>query len=84
MQVFEPTEIGRLVYKKIMEKYPLYKATVDAEVAELEWKDEPIKMFTCANCPVVHNFQLQEDHPATICRWAFDLYNTNGDCLAMK
>jgi hypothetical protein len=31
------------------------------------------KPFTCANC-----------HDKDICKFAWDLYNTNGDCLANK
>jgi MoaA/NifB/PqqE/SkfB family radical SAM enzyme len=32
-----------------------------------------IEQFTCDDCPRKHE-----------CQWAFDAYNTNGDCLADK
>lgn len=32
-----------------------------------------IEAFTCDNCPA-----------AKTCQWAFDAYNTDGDCLAEK
>lgn len=33
----------------------------------------PGKSFTCDDCPV-----------ANVCRWVYDPYNLDGDCLATK
>jgi hypothetical protein len=35
--------------------------------------DTPLERLTCADCPHIE-----------VCEWAFDPYNTDGDCLAMK
>ncbi len=38
-----------------------------------KWDNLQVKEFTCNECD-----------NTILCRYAYDLYNTDGDCLAMK
>ena len=48
---------------------------MDKEALRREWSEEGYKLddCTCNDCP-----------DNTSCPFAFDLYNTHGDCLAIK
>lgn len=88
MNKFEPTADGRLVFAAIEERNPGYQETVKGFVRNLGFEGDAIEAFTCARCPLVNSFRLSanesvEQHGSE-CPWAFDLYNTNGDCLAFK
>lgn len=53
------------------------KAGAEAVLAtlreEIGLEDKPLTYVTCYACPHVDT-----------CQWVWDLYNTDGDCLALK
>lgn len=67
----QPTEEGQRVFDNLSD---LHKENL--KLYGLGFPDDgapDISRFTCADCPVVSE-----------CKLAYDAYNTDGDCLAMK
>ncbi len=51
----------------------VFKNLTDVHAKQIAKKKIPIENFTCYGCAMVKE-----------CKYAFDLYNTQGDCLAEK
>jgi len=66
----EPTEVARKVFDGLSD---VWKANIRSFGFALPVENPDLSMFTCADCPSVDD-----------CEWAFDAYNTGGDCLAVK
>lgn len=64
-----PRSLARLAVKAL-KSYEKDLNVSNRAVASREYK---LSEYTCSGCP-----------EANICPWAFDLYNTNGDCLGDK
>jgi len=89
-QVRVPTPDGIEVFKLLMPKVSYLKdVRMEPHKADLDITD-----FTCCNCSAIKKMglgdELQVEHSAAgkvidgICPFAYDLYNTGGDCLADK
>jgi|APSaa5957512622_1039677.scaffolds.fasta_scaffold234927_2 hypothetical protein len=44
---------------------------------QFPWRKKDVE-YTCDKCPYFRKDTIHN------CEWAYDLYNTNGDCLAEK
>lgn len=62
---------NRLFYDSLLQMYPHLDGRIGSELAADT--DAAFKRFTCHDCPHVGK-----------CGYEFDLYNTDGDCLAIK
>lgn len=70
-QPLTPTEDGRKIWDRCMAD-PVFNANLRSFTVRNE-KPTTIDAFTCCNCPHV-----------TTCEYVYDLYNLDGDCLALK
>ena len=71
----QPKRVALLIINpedaEVFNKFPLDESVKIKKESDKHFKDK--KNLTCDTC-----FKTKE------CIFAFDLYNTNGDCLAMK
>lgn len=68
-----PTEDGRKVWLRILQTHPHIQTDALRHCVSEKFEGEVLTVFTCCDCPVVKE-----------CEYAYDLYNTDGDCLALK
>jgi len=56
------------------------KATKEASLREIS----KINGASVAQCRLDFKFTCDDCRSRGVCRWAYDMYNVNGDCLAIK
>ena len=61
-------EFGQMTKKEFIHRW-------HEHIKDMGYTNNTVPECTCESCPSATNGE---------CEWAYDLYNTNGDCLATK